>query len=193
MNLQLRSVIAQNLNDTFGFQDKSAFNLFPSGLKHNNKANGFHCNLTLTNSGCFALSFSYKFAWGPLCVSPPCHPAIPAQQPGGEKYNKTRCHTRKEGPGFVLYHGAWSWVKWKSAFAAAVLYVQAANKQSQFKRSLWRTLLSSVRDNFMFQCSSKTKNTKRNYNYIAECSCQFATLQIVGYNSVFWSFFAMML
>lgn len=105
VNLQSRAVIAQNLNYTFGVQDKSAFNLFTSGLKHNDEANGFHRNITLTNGGCFALSFSSKFTGGPLCVSPPCHPAIPAQQPGGEKYNKTRCHMRKKGRGLFFTTG----------------------------------------------------------------------------------------
>lgn len=75
-------IIVQDLNCMFGVRDQSAFNLFSSGLRRNNEPNGFHRNLTLTNSGCFALSFSYEFTGGPLCVSPPvssCHSSAAAR------------------------------------------------------------------------------------------------------------------
>lgn len=81
VSLQSSVIIVQDLNCMFGVWDKAAFNLFSSGLKRNNEANGFHCILTLTSSGCFALSFSYKFTRGPLCVSPPvssCHSSAAA-------------------------------------------------------------------------------------------------------------------
>lgn len=82
VNLHSNVIIVQDLNCMFGVRDQSAFNLFSSGLKRNNEANGFHRNLTLTNSGCFALSFSYELTGGPLCVSPPvssCHSSAAAR------------------------------------------------------------------------------------------------------------------
>lgn len=81
VSLQSSVIIVQDLNCMFGVWDKTAFSLFSSGLKRNNEANGFHCNLTLTSSGCFALSFSYQFTRGPLCVRPPvsfCHSSAAA-------------------------------------------------------------------------------------------------------------------